>query len=65
MLLNHAKNSGMSYSYKPSRRLTPTDGSLRRSDLHLVPVTVFKGISIVYIIISKGTGIVKWFLGKS
>ena len=45
----HAENSGMSYSYKPPRRLTPTGGSLCRSILYLVPVIVFKGISIVTI----------------
>ena len=43
-LMIHTENSGMSYTYKPSRCLTPTGSSLRRSVLYLVPVTVFKGL---------------------
>lgn len=43
-LMIHAENSGMSYTYKPSRCLTPTGSSLCRSVLYLVPVTVFKGL---------------------
>lgn len=42
-LIIHAKNSGMSYPYKPPRCLTPTGNSLRRNVLYLIPVTVFKG----------------------